>query len=171
MRTTRLLSGLWLLTVAGLIALWVWAAITLPASVPLHLDFSGEATRWGSRWELLGVLGVAALFTVGLPWVIAAVIRRGGALTFVNIPFKQWWLATPRREREVRHRLAVDMVAISMLTAWMFIGALGEVIALAGGPAAFGWFRWLWLSAMGVIFVYSVVASVLRYRPDKEWAG
>ncbi|MDO5498931.1 MAG: DUF1648 domain-containing protein, partial [Propionibacteriaceae bacterium] len=112
MRAAKVVFGLWVLAAAAFVGLWVWGLLTMPAEVPVHTDLVGNTTRWGSRWELLIVLGIAAVVAGGLPVLIGGWIARGGALTHVNIPNKDWWLATPAREGEARRRVAAARVGV-----------------------------------------------------------
>ncbi|HHV21050.1 MAG TPA: DUF1648 domain-containing protein [Propionibacterium sp.] len=168
MSATRILFGLWSATAAAFVILWFWGALNLPDRVPVHLDITGAPTRWGSRWELLGVLGIAGPLTIALPALIATWIRRGGKLTHVNIPHKEWWLAEPEREREVRRRVAFDLLAISFLTGVLFVGALAGTIVQARSPQpeTVMWPTWLLWISVAAIILYAVLASTVRYRID-----
>ena len=48
------------LTILPLAACGISAAI-LPETVPLHMGFGGTVNRWGSKWELLAVMGGVSL--------------------------------------------------------------------------------------------------------------
>ncbi|WP_432559891.1 DUF1648 domain-containing protein [Granulicoccus sp. GXG6511] len=169
MSATRILFGLWLMAVAGFVILWVWALLTMPDRVPVHTDWTGTATRWGSRWELLGVLGGAALLTVALPVWLGGWIRRGGSLTHVNVPHKKWWLETREREQELRDKLAADMLVISLLTVVLFLGVLAGALAQATAETAEApaWSAWTMWATLGALIVYAVIAGTMRYRPTR----
>lgn len=49
------------LTILPLVACAIAGAI-LPDTVPLHIGFDGTVNRWGSKWELIIVMGGVSLF-------------------------------------------------------------------------------------------------------------
>ena len=49
-----------ILTLLPLAAFMVFAFI-LPETVPLQIGFDGEVNRWGSKWELLAIMGIVSV--------------------------------------------------------------------------------------------------------------
>jgi hypothetical protein len=66
----KLRHPLWTHVVAVGLGVWMisalWGAWPLPARVPMQFGWAGEPVRWGSRWELVGVLVVVPLLLIGL---------------------------------------------------------------------------------------------------------
>ena len=60
------------------------SAVILPETVPLHMGFDGTVNRWGSKWELLLIMGGVSL-VVGvlctLSYVFAPQLKSMGLLS------------------------------------------------------------------------------------------
>lgn len=71
------------LTILPLVACGIAGAI-LPDTVPLHIGFDGTVNRWGSKWELLLVVGGVSLFmgiVLILCYVFAPQLKSMGLLS------------------------------------------------------------------------------------------
>ena len=143
----------------------VWAAVRLPARVPVHWSGGLSPDRWGSRTQfvtataLVGV-GVAALL-VGV-----AVLLRRIPVRWIDVPYADHW-RDPRHEGELRRRLVQD--ALALCTATLLL--LAVITLLAVDAATSPQQR---LSGWTVVVVVGYLATVLgrvlwiatvRYRP------
>ncbi|KNC53502.1 uncharacterized protein AMSG_01215 [Thecamonas trahens ATCC 50062] len=71
----------------------------LPSRVPSHFDGSGNPNSWSSKGTVLGVYmatvwGLVVIFLV-VGWLITIT-----PMEYVNLPNKEYWLATPLRRTE-----------------------------------------------------------------------
>lgn len=157
-----------LLTTVLYAASIVVAAAVLPERVPLHFSGSGEPDRWGSRTEAVltfGLIGAGlALLLGGSAALMGRLPLRSG---IVNLPHKEWWLATPEREAEARRRLRTDMYGLAAVTMAFLVGVLGVTVATARSDDPN--LGWPFMVAVGVFVVGVVLGaiwmSVVRYRP------
>ncbi|NPC98102.1 DUF1648 domain-containing protein [Nocardioides sp. zg-DK7169] len=157
-----------LLTIAVYAASIAVASAVLPARVPLHFAGSGEPDRWGSRTEALVTFGLVgaglALLLGGSAALMDRLPLRSG---LVNLPHKEWWLATPEREAEARSRLRADLYGLAAAVMVFLAGAVAVTVAAArSDDPSLGW---PFMVGVGV-FVVGVVlwttwVSVVRYRP------
>lgn len=110
-----------ILTLLPLAACAVFAFI-LPDTVPLHIGFDGTVNRWGSKWELLAVMGIASLVCNGvftLCYVYAPQLKSMGLLNGPknnDVGIARWIL--------IGSAVFVDAVIIGC-TAWAASIALG----------------------------------------------
>lgn len=161
-----------LLTTAAYAASIAVAAVLLPERVPLHFAGSGEPDRWGSRAEAVltfSLIGAGlALLLGGAAALMERLPLRSG---LVNLPRKDWWLATPEREAEARRRLRADLYGIAAVTMVFLVGVLGVTVAAArSDDPSLGW---PFMVAVGLFVAATVVwaiwTSVVRYRPVEGW--
>jgi uncharacterized membrane protein len=127
--------AIWGAGAAVYLGAFVWAMRVLPERVVAHIGPSGEVDRWGSRTEhavLSVVLGVGIL---ALPWLFHATTR--APVTFVNLPNKEYWFATPERVATVRARIVEDGLIFSGITA-LFVAVVLQVgiVRATEDPAA-----------------------------------
>ncbi|WP_193605571.1 DUF1648 domain-containing protein [Nocardioides dongkuii] len=102
-------------SVLSLAVALVCAAFLLPAEVPLHFDGSGDPDRWGSRTEALVTMGlVGGLLALVLGGSAALVDRMPPGV--LNVPHRDWWTATPERERRMRTMMRTDLLVIGAAT-------------------------------------------------------
>ncbi|MBY6365476.1 hypothetical protein [Rhodococcoides corynebacterioides] len=138
--------ALWL-SVALLIATAVWAVATTDGPVALRVDASGEVTRVGSVWTLVGVLG-------GIGGVLAATFL--GAQRFlphlparlINLPSAEahaFWTA-PENRNELHRLLAEDLE---------WIGAATLVL--------FSWLTAVCVTAENSVAAWALVVPVVAY--------
>ncbi|MTB84194.1 DUF1648 domain-containing protein [Nocardioides sp. zg-578] len=143
----------------------VAAALLLPDEVPLHFSGSGEPDRWGTRSE--------ALLTMGLVGALLAVVLGASAaladrmpITLLNVPHKDWWTATPERERRMRAMMRADLRVIGAATV-LFLTLLVVVTTTAARSEdpALGPVFFLGLACFLVFVVaWTVWSTRTRYR-------
>lgn len=107
-------------TTAGLVALPF-----LPAEIPTHFGFTGEADAWGPKWSLVIVLALWAALQVGLD-----LLSRHPRL--FNYP-------APLTSENVQrlYRAGEQMVVwLCACVAVMFLGVVGMVLGLPTNPLA-----------------------------------
>jgi len=157
-----------LLTTVLYAASIVVAAAVLPTRVPLHFTGSGEPDRWGSRTEAVltfGLIGAGlALLLGGSAALMDRLPLRSGT---VNLPHKEWWLATPEREAEARRRLRADLYGLAAAVMTFLTAAVVVTVATArSDDPSLGW---PFMVAVGVFVVgvvlWAIWMSVARYRP------
>lgn len=144
------------------------ASAVLPARVPLHFAGSGEPDRWGSRTEAVltfGLIGAGLVLVLGGSAVLADRLPLRSGL--VNLPHKEWWLATPAREAEARRRLRADLYGLAAAVMAFLVGVLWVTVAAArSDDPRLGW---PFMVAVGVLVVgvvlWTIWVSVVRYRP------
>ncbi|GGD21133.1 DUF1648 domain-containing protein [Nocardioides daphniae] len=156
-RQLNLLSLAVLLVVLAL----SWAAMP-SGRIAVHFGAGGEPDSWGTRTELVGVVGsivVAAWLFVA--WLSHASDRLHWSM--VNIPRKEFW-SRPENEAVARERLAVDM---ALVNGWMIalVVAICPAMVLATRrgemSGALGWY------VVGVIALLCVVLTVVILRRNR----
>ncbi|MFR9804453.1 hypothetical protein ACL02T_19520 [Pseudonocardia sp. RS010] len=147
-----------------------WAAGRLPdGAVPTHLAADGDADRFGTAGQVIGVwialgVGMAALA------VVTILVAQHGPLGAMNIPNRGYW-TVPQRVQTVRRMLADDVAVVTGVTLaflalvplWMTLAANSLDGSLA--PVA------IWLPL--VLYFVGLIAWVgwlvrVRYRPRDE---
>jgi hypothetical protein len=174
-----LLAPLVALALLGIVVAvdWAYYAPRLPPRVAAHIGPSGQADQWADRDEFLsGSLG--GLMTI--PLIILAI----GLLTFlavrflpvmlVNLPRKDYWLATPRRRTEAA------VVCLAFLLWFLF--ALGAMVYFGGLHALFvasldpegrdGYLTWpAFVGGVLLIVVQLVLLAVRLNDPARAGRG
>jgi uncharacterized membrane protein len=166
--TALALRGLYLGAVTAYAGVVLIVSLALPERAPLHFGPSGEADSYGSRGEValsFVVVGAAllALFAVG-GWLV-----RRGSTTWLNVPAKDWWTATPEREQTMRAMLAADLHAVGTAT-FLLLAAIVALIGRAArddtglGPAA-----WVLVGLfLAAVLGWSLFSARVRYRPSSD---
>ncbi|MDN4159868.1 DUF1648 domain-containing protein [Nocardioides abyssi] len=116
----------------------VGSALAMPAEVPLHFGGSGEPDRWGSRLEaLLTMTLVGGLLAVILGGTAALVDRM--PVTYLNVPRKDWWTATPEREARMRRMMRTDLYVLAAATMlFLAVVVLATTLAARAEDPALG---------------------------------
>lgn len=125
----------WVLAVvAALTLVWLgvlaWQVMTLPAQVPQHWSSGDIPDRWAPKAEAVITSAVMPLiFAYPMPLLSRLALSWPDAL---NVPNKQWWLATPRRLVRFERLLREDLW---LMTAWMLVVfiAVEVIITVAAG--------------------------------------
>jgi uncharacterized membrane protein len=98
----------------------------LPSQVAAHVNESGQVNAWADKNESLAGTawwgGIVTLVALGIGSLMALGVRFL-PYQFVNLPNKDYWLATPRRRREAAFlSLALCLwMLVSLLLAMVFI--------------------------------------------------
>ncbi len=147
-----------------------WARTALPEEVPLHFGAGGEPDRWGSRAEALWTFGLigagVALILGGLPALVGRISLRS---PFVNLPHKDWWTATPEREKEAHRRISTDLFGVAAATMVLLVVSLVFTVDAANSSEpALGRPFWIVVIAYtGGVLIWAVSLSWWRYRPQE----
>lgn len=158
-----------LLALVAYAVLVVVAAVTLPERVPLHFGLGGDADRWGSRSEAVLTF---ALVGGGVALLLGGVAALAGRLplrsSWVNLPHKDWWTATPEREERARRRMRQDLYAVAAGVMVLLVVVLAMTIAAARSDAA----RMPGGAWLPIVVLAGALALVIwmpfRYRPEAE---
>ncbi|MFR9729060.1 DUF1648 domain-containing protein [Saccharopolyspora sp. MS10] len=159
------------MVVAAYVAAWCWAAATLPGRVPVRFDLNGVPARWGSSTELLTAMallgGGLAVLLGGLSWFSGRLPLRAA---WVNLPHKQWWLATPEREARARRMIVHDLHALSSLVMAIPLGVLVLTAHAADQPAPrmSSLAQVLICAALVLVLGWSAWLALARYRPRDD---
>lgn len=116
--TRRIRSASLALMVGGVVAALA-ALPSLPAEIPMHFGFTGEADAWGPKWSLTIVLALWAALQIGLD-----VLSRHPRLYNYPAPLTS---ANVQRLYRIGEQM---MVWLCACIAIMFLGAVGMVLGL-----------------------------------------
>ncbi|GAB2772552.1 hypothetical protein GCM10027020_27210 [Nocardioides salsibiostraticola] len=146
----------------------VVAYLTLPERVPVHFETSGDPDRVVGRTEALvttAILGAAMALFLGS---LAAYSHRI-PFTWINIPHKEWWQASPVRERRLRTMLGADLYWMAAATMLLIAGILLLMISASRAEVP-RLSPWSWVLIGGytaVVLGYAGYATTVRYRPTE----
>lgn len=123
----------------------------LPESIPVHFNFAGQPDAWGARTDLLLLLGLSALFYVGLTWLTRHPQK-------LNYP----WKITERNAARQYALASSFMRVIKLQTVWLFAVIALQMIGISFGLA--GGLSYLFVPAVlavtsATVIGYFVVAS------------
>ncbi len=110
--------------------LWtVWSA--LPAQIPVHFNFSGQADRWGDRGSLLGIFALMAALYAGL-----GVLQRFPHI--YNYPFG----LTPENvhRQYLAARQLLTFIKVETVCVFSFLGWRMIESARSASPSLGAWF-------------------------------
>lgn len=135
---------------AGLIAM-SWP--TLPASIPHHFDFAGNADAWGARWVVLLLPAISLAIYLMLTWVARHPHR-------FNYP---WPITIDNAASQ--YRIAQSMILMLKAETMILFGYLTwSVIRSAASPSATG-LGWLFLPfVVGAVFATIAIHLVAAAR-------
>jgi uncharacterized membrane protein len=113
MSMNKNLALVWVLTLVILL-FQAWSAYdSLPDRMPSHFNFQGEPDSYSSKNQFFGTwLFALVLLNVLLPSV--HLLIRVVPSTMINVPHREYWLATSDRKREVAAKMANLMVAMAI---------------------------------------------------------
>ncbi|MBE7325382.1 DUF1648 domain-containing protein [Nocardioides sp. Y6] len=147
-----------LLLALGSFAL-AWFALP-DGEIAVHFGVDGQPDEWGTRTELVAVVGGLCLATwLFLAWMSHSADRLHWSM--VNIPRKDHW-AKPEHEPVARRRLAEDMALVNLWTMGLLVSICPVMVLSARrgeltGPLA--WSVWILIGA----FCLALVA-MMRHR-------
>ena len=156
-----------LLLVMGMIMHWRHYIPLLPERVANHIDASGQANQWTDKKTFvdsarmffaigpLAFLGLGALGSVSFCYLPESM---------VNVPRKDYWLATPKRRQEAALLLFRFFLwfAFGMLSV-LYFGAINSMVMTTLNPERNSNRLDLPLVALGVVFLLAQV-GMLIYR-------
>ncbi len=150
----------------GYAAAWGLAWARFPARVPVHFGAGGEVDRYADRGSALVGFAVLGVVLTAL-FVVLACAGSRVPTTWLNLPHRDHWLATPERERQVRAMMAVDLAALGAATLVLLAALLTATAVVStdtdprlGAPVAILVAVWLVL-----VLGYAVWCHRRRYRP------
>ena len=149
------------LSVAAL-ALNAWYWTNLPNRIATHFNVRGRPDGWMDKTKATWLMVALQL---GLPWLLVGMgeVIRYLPTSLINIPRREYWLHTDRREASLAYiRSWIGWVAIAVLLFMMSIGHLTYVANVRGAPLnviVFGSLLVLYL--IGIMLL--VVAMVRRF--------
>ncbi|MFB9312855.1 DUF1648 domain-containing protein [Nocardioides plantarum] len=166
--TALALRGLYLGAVTAYAGVVLIVSLALPDRAPLHFGPTGEADSYGSRGQvalMFVVIGVAlvAVFAAS-GWLV-----RRGSTTWLNVPAKDWWTATPEREQTMRAMLAADLHAVGTATFLLLAAVVAMFGRAARDDAGLGAGFWVLVGLyLAAVLGWGVYSSRVRYRPTSE---
>lgn len=143
----------------------VGSAFAMPAEVPLHFGVTGDPDRWASRGEaLMTMTTVGGLLALVMGGTAALVDRM--PLAYLNAPHKDWWTATPERERRMRRMMRTDLYTLASATMLLLsVVVLATALAARADDPALGPLFFVGLACYLVFVVAWTVWSLsTRYR-------
>jgi hypothetical protein len=102
---------------------WAYYVPRLPSRIAAHINDAGQVNQWADKNETLTgtALWGAVMILIGLGLgSLSALWIRFLPYEFVNLPNKEYWLATPRRRREA------GFLAFGLIL-WIFVSILAGV--------------------------------------------
>jgi hypothetical protein len=112
--------------------IYFWTAwSTLPARIPVHFNFSGQADRWGDRGSLLGMFAVMAALYTGL-----SVLQRFPHI--YNYPFGL--TSQNARRQYLAARQLLTFIKFEIVCVFSFIGWRMLQVARSESPYLGAWF-------------------------------
>lgn len=165
----RLMKILWPLSIAALVIQAVYYHPLLSERIASHFDIAGHPDDWSSKESFFLFWGFTILFlNVWVP-LVGLLIRKLPP-SMINVPHREYWLATPERKAYVLDMafalMAGIFTGVNLLLGMVFRQLarfnLGQSSELEIG------FFWVILAA---IIAYAVVASIMGFRIGKENDG
>ena len=156
-----------LLLTAGLVVHWREYTPQLPERMASHIDASGKANQWTDKSTFLH--GTALFFTIGPLVVLAiaglcclAIYKLPASL--VNVPRKDYWLATPERRGEVAMMTLQFMLwfLFGMITL-LYFGVVHAMIMATLHPERNYNVENLTVFGLGLLFIFAQVGTLI-YR-------
>ncbi|MEM8610294.1 MAG: DUF1648 domain-containing protein [Myxococcota bacterium] len=154
-----------LLTVGIVLALgWrvvsVWSS--LPDTVASHFAATGEPNAFMGKAGFFWVMGLVGGGTVALLFALPLFLRRLPS-SMLNVPNRDYWLATDERRQEALDKLAGFLGWMSMATAALLAVATDLAIRanLDGKPFA----NVPFLVCLAIYFVFVVGGTFWKLRP------
>lgn len=140
----------------------------LPDRIPVHFGFNGMPDRWtGKGWEL-AILILMPLIMTALLYSLTALSRR--YTWMLNVPDKDKLLALPpARQEPFWDTLWEFMAGLAGTISLLFFSIVYSMAQVARGMQA--GLSWMFLAAMGLMFLCIIVYIVRLRRAVKECLG
>lgn len=143
-----------------------WQAVSLPVTVPAHVDAGGDPTRWGTLGGHLAFAVVMGISVVGVFWAVPWLTGRLPA-ELVNLPDAEYWLR-PENLATTRRRLADEtgwLGAATLVLVGYAVWMLGRVaLGRPSHPAVL----WVLVAALLVGAVAHAVRSRRTWRAPEQ---
>lgn len=160
----------WIVGAGGYLGAFAWAMTVLPERVVAYVGPDG-VDRWGSRTEHAVMSVILGLVILPMPWLFRFVAKPPG--TWLNMPHKDYWFATPERTATLRRKLFEDGLTFTGLTAAFLalVIQVGVVQETRDPGSAAGWaFPIALVVYLGLTVVW-LVAVLRRHTPPSDDPG
>lgn len=159
--------GAWILGAAAYLGSFVWALTVLPDRVAAHVGLDG-VDRWGSITEHVVMSVIVGVVFLPMPWFFLMTARPPG--TWLNMPHKDYWFATPERTAVMRRRLFEDALIFSALNLALLavVVQVGVVLSTRDPQAGGGALLPVSLGVYLVATAVWVIHFYRRYKPPPE---
>ncbi|MEJ5946911.1 DUF1648 domain-containing protein [Pseudokineococcus basanitobsidens] len=155
-------------TVAALVAVLVWSAVTLPERVPQHYGLDGQADACTSRTAYLvgASIFVAVMVTV---FVGCAHLALRGDLEWFDVPHADYWKHPDNVDR-LRRMAADDVWRLGSATLLLLIalGVATAVVADDPTPSLGAWWDVLFVAYIAGAVTWCWYLVKRRYAPPKS---
>jgi len=151
----------------------VAGALTLPERVPSHWSSGSTPDAWGTRTQWVvtsSILGVVMALLLGGISVMTSRINLKG--NWINLPNKQWWVATPEREARARDLMSSYMWGITAVV--MAVLTIDQVMTMVAAHNAqgtlpgHGTVMWMLLIVCGIAVIWLTVSMIRHFRPETD---
>ncbi len=161
---------IWLFTLVLAVGMPLVNYSTLPDRMASHFEFSGKANGYSSKdsFYLMWFIQIAILNVMvpGVGWLVRKVPPG-----MVNIPHREYWLATPERRRECGSK-STGLLAVIMSCVNLFlVGLFQSVLDVNSGqsPALPFWLPLLLLPITGILtLVYVLKVFKVPQQPSPK---
>lgn len=163
---SRLLKILWPLSVAALVVQAVYYYPLLPERIASHFDMKGNPNGWSSKESFLVLWYLMIVFlNVWVPLV--GVLVRKLPPSMINIPHREYWLATEERKARVREAVFVMMAGIFAGVNLLLAVVFRQLARFNLGQAARADGQIIWV-ILPVIIVFAIAYPLVQFRVKKE---
>ena len=152
-----------LLTAIIVVVQMTWWYPQLPNPMPSHFDNQGQINGTMDKTLFCGMMGgLNALFLIGFP--LLSVLMKQLPNSMVNIPNKEFWLATERRDQSLQ-RVGTFLSFLGWSSGWFFMGLfqLTALVAVNARQTITPEFFWLLGIFMAVIWG-TVLLLIFKFR-------
>lgn len=161
----------WIVGAGAYLGSFAWAMAVLPERVVAHVGPDG-VDRWGSRTEHAVMSVILGLVILPMPWLFRFAAKPPG--TWLNMPHKDYWFATPERAATLRRRVFEDGLTFAGLTAALLavVVQVGIVLETRDPGSAASWIFPVALVAYLAVTAVWIVVFLRRHRaPAEDGAG
>ncbi|MEM7135219.1 MAG: DUF1648 domain-containing protein [Myxococcota bacterium] len=149
----------------GIVVLVVWRVASvwssLPDTVASHFAASGEPNGFMSRAGFFWVMGLVGGGTIALLFAAPMFLRKLPT-HMINVPNRDYWLATDARRIEALDRLASYLGWMAMATAALL--AVAIELAVEANVHRTGFASGPFLVCLGAYFVVVLAGTIIKMR-------
>ena len=163
----RNVALIWILTLLVLVLQAALAYHDLPDRMASSFDFDGNSREVGSK-ESFYLSWLLTIFVVNAFVLIMKPIFRWAPVSMINVPNREYWLATPERRAQSCAKLTNMMAAVFTCVNVMLILVFQYVVSvnLYGKPSFPIWIPFL---VVPVLLIFPLVWIFLAFRiPDES---